>query len=830
MHSQATTTNNRLPLPLASSSCHSFAFAFPSLACYQYIHSLHPLDDSQGGLDLQSHVRLVEVVQQTTTSSYLSLSQTHTHTHTIACAKMSPSEQEQQWQGQQGQQDHHTHQKDDDCHDGDDDDDDDYFNEDEVLARYKVWSHDVGDKVISLAEDVVLTCDNWRDPKSNVAKLESAIGDSTKKHLIFYDMWSDEVVREILSVLWRCPYRQWTTIEFRGCQETHVHQVLECVLEMDVVQVVVFSLTKERFDPRRRTNNSTFDIISRKTSTSTRRTVYRRQRDDNSSTINRRLQCIIFHQRPLHFIQYESLKDLNIKHLHFLDGIMLHPDEIPELAQGLMANTSLKSFSFLGGVMNGSGGTAMAAPGGQAMSGGFIQYDVSAFVVALTSHPSLKRLSLNLKSTSGNGVIGLQSLLSSETSALRFLTLTGGFPLNTFFPPGTFSQGLKATNIRHLQLHDIFLFDHDLQDLASGLQENSSHSSPIESLSLDLDAYCSVDVSNVAFALQSNRNLKRLALTGRCSLGKGVHGVSNILKSPTCQLEDLHLSGAFNDQEKRLPDFLTILVDGLRNNKVMRSLDLSRNGLTDHEVASVYNVLWTCPMLSSLDLGMNEVTSTSIESFSKQDKASNLAALRISSPTFSFFQINDKICKDLLIMLSRNPKLGDINFNMGRIDWHQTYDMKYDRMKWHHFAPSYRVYSLHSNNKRVEYLKAKDLKPEGRRDLEKAQFLLDYNWAGRSVTSEEKSLPLSVWPTILARIMSGRRCFWTGRKEPTDNLGHRHDVTFELLRGTLCSSLNNYKEHLENISDKDRRFCMKFRTRPSKKQKLCEPEDGVGKS
>eukprot|EP00529_Nitzschia_sp_RCC80_P014868 CAMPEP_0113497574 /NCGR_PEP_ID=MMETSP0014_2-20120614/30703_1 /TAXON_ID=2857 /ORGANISM="Nitzschia sp." /LENGTH=731 /DNA_ID=CAMNT_0000391523 /DNA_START=115 /DNA_END=2310 /DNA_ORIENTATION=- /assembly_acc=CAM_ASM_000159 len=722
-------------------------------------------------------------------------------------------------------------------HRADDDDDRDDFNEDEVLARYKVWSHDVGDKVISLAEDVVLTCDNWRDPKSNVTKLELSMDDPTKKHLIFYDMWSDEVVHEILCVLQRCPYRQWTTIEFRGCQEKHVHQVLECVLEMDVVQVVVFSLTNERFDPRRRTNNSTFDVISRKTSSTARTTHRRHSNNDNSSTstINQRLQCIVFHQRPLHFIQYESLKDLNVKHLHFLDGIMLHPNEIPELAQGLMANTSLKSFSFLGGVMNTGGTTTTSTTSGGGagqMMSGIIQHDVSAFVLALTSHPSLQRLSLNLKSTSGNGVIGLQSLLSSETSALRFLTLTGGFPLNTFFPPGTFSQGLKTTKVRHLQLRDIFLFDHDVQDLASGLQQNSNNhqslSSSIESLSLGLDAYCSVDVSNIALALQSNQNLKRLALTGRCSLGKGVHGVAKILKSSTCQLEDLHLSGAFNDQEKILPDFLTILVDGLRNNKILRSLDLSRNGLTNHHAASVYNVLWTCPMLSSLDLGMNEVTSTSIESFSKQDKASNLAVLRISSPVFSFFQINDKLCKDLVTMLNRNPKLGDINFNMGRIDWHQTYDVKDDRMKWHHFSPSYRVYSLHSNNKRVEYLKAKDLKPEGRKDLEKAQFLLDYNWAGRSVAAQEKSLPLSVWPKILARVMSGRRCFWTGRREPTDNLGHRHDVTFGLLRGTLGSSLNN--EHLENMGEKRRRFCMKgeIRITPAKKQKLYDREKAVG--
>eukprot|EP00537_Pseudo-nitzschia_pungens_P011799 CAMPEP_0172397056 /NCGR_PEP_ID=MMETSP1061-20121228/28702_1 /TAXON_ID=37318 /ORGANISM="Pseudo-nitzschia pungens, Strain cf. pungens" /LENGTH=83 /DNA_ID=CAMNT_0013129117 /DNA_START=24 /DNA_END=272 /DNA_ORIENTATION=+ len=67
----------------------------------------------------------------------------------------------------------------------------DPFNEDEILNRFKVISHDIGDKVISLSEDVLLTCDSWSDPKSNIEKLEEAIHDPRKKHLVFYDMWHD---------------------------------------------------------------------------------------------------------------------------------------------------------------------------------------------------------------------------------------------------------------------------------------------------------------------------------------------------------------------------------------------------------------------------------------------------------------------------------------------------------------------------------------------------------------------------------------------------------------------------------------------------------------
>lgn len=627
------------------------------------------------------------------------------------------------------------------------------FNEDEILTRFKICSHDIGDKVISLSEDVLMTCNNWRDPKSNVKKLEEAMHDPCKRHLVFYDMWNDEVVQEIVNLLRRwCRNRCWTSIEFRGCQERHVNAVLQCALEMDIVQTVAFSLTNDRFDPRRRSNNSTFDIISR--------TV--------DAYANQRLECVIFHQRPFHFLQYESLKDLKVKRLHFLEKAMLHPQEIAELARGLEANTSLESFSFLGGITHMIEGN-----------------DVSKLVCALTSHPSLRRLSLNLRSTMAFGVSGLESLLASQNSALKCLTLTGGFPFNTFFPPGTFSQGLKSTKVKHLHLRDIFLFDHDVQDLAVGMQANQS----LRSFSLKVDADSAIDISSIAFAVQSNLRLERLSLSGKCSVGNGVHGIAKLLSSETCQLRDLHLSGAFQEVEKRAPQFLEIFSNGLRGNKSLHSLDLSCNGFNDKDVITVYNVVWTCPHLSNLDLGMNEITSNAIESFAESTEKTNLGVLRISSPYFSFFQINDKLCQTLVQLLSKNPRLGDVNFNMGHIEWHDSYSTKDGKMKWHHFFPAFRVHSLHSNNKRVEYLKTKELKPEGLKDLAKVQLLLDSNWAGRSLGSQQKPLPLGGWPKVFERVMNGRTCFWTGRQEAPSNLMHQYDVSYSLLRGNLSSFL-----------------------------------------
>jgi len=619
------------------------------------------------------------------------------------------------------------------------------FNEDEILNRFKVISHDIGDKVISLSEDVLLTCDSWCNHKSNVRKLEEAINDPRKKHLVFYDMWHDDIVEEILRLFRRHRKRYWSSIEFRGCQERHITAVLETALKMDIVQTIAFSLTNDRYGPTRICDNSTFDIIAR------------------SMENNQRLECLIFHSRPIHFIQYKSLKNLKVKRLHFLEGIFLHPNEIPELAAGLKANHSLISFSFLGGIQVSNGN------------------DIGNIIDALKSHPSLKRLLLCLKSSSEVGVAGLSELLTCQDSVLESLTLTGGFTLNSFFPEATFSEGLKKSKLKHLHLRDIFLFPHDVQDMAVGLRSNRS----IESFSVKLDASnMAMDVSPIAFAIQDNCQIQRLALGGRCSLGQGVYGIAKLLSSKKSKLKDLHLSGAFLDKDLRTPDFIQIFINGLKENQQLESLDLSVNALSNEEASMIYNEISTCPNLANLDLGMNDITSEVVESFANFKTPNQLGVLRISSPNFSFFEINDRLCQTLIKILTTNPRLGDMNFNMGPVEWHHSYQEN-GKMKWHHFFPSYLTYGLHFNNKRVNYLKTKELNEGGRRDLERIQYLLDYNWTGRSLVSHHiKNMPMSLWPKVLERIWKGRTCFWTGREQGS-KLEYAHSVTYSFLREHL---------------------------------------------
>ena len=516
------------------------------------------------------------------------------------------------------------------------------FNEDEILNRFKVISHDIGDKVISLSEDVLLTCDSWSNPKSNIRKLEEAINNPRKKHLVFYDMWHDDIVEKILLLFCEHRNRYWSSIEFRGCQERHINAILECALKMDIVQTIAFSLTNDRYDPTKVCRNSTFDIIAR------------------SMTNNQWLECLVFHSRPMHFIRYESLKNLNVKRLHFLEGILLHPNEIPELAAGLRANHSLLSFSFLGGTLASNGN------------------DISNIVDALKSHPSLKRLILCLKSSSEDGVNGLSDLIRCQNSDLESLTLMGGFTLTSLFPPATLSEGLKRSKLKHLHLKDICLFPSDVQDMAIGLKSNRF----IESLSIVLDASNrTVDVSPIAFAIQNNHNLQRLALSGKCSLGPGVSGIAELLSSEKSKLKNLHLSGAFLDKESRHEGFLRIFLHGLRGNQRLESLDLSVNALSDEEVSMIYKEVSTCRALDNLDLGMNDITANVVESFVEVNTPNNLAVLRISSQKFSFFEINDQVCQRLIKLLTTNPRLGDVNFNMGLVEWHHSYQES-GKMQW----------------------------------------------------------------------------------------------------------------------------------------------------
>jgi len=642
----------------------------------------------------------------------------------------------------------------------------DPFNEDEILNRFKVISHDIGDKVISLSEDVLLTCDSWSDPKSNIEKLEEAIHDPRKKHLVFYDMWHDSVVDGILFLFSKYCERCWSSIEFRGCQERHINAVLERVLQLDIVQTLAFSLTNDRYNPTRTCNNSTFHIISR------------------SMRGNERFQCLIFHSRPMHFIQYEALRFLKVKRLHFLDGIVLHPKEIPELAAGIEANNSLISFSFLGGTQVSQGD------------------DIAKIVGALKSHPSLKRLVLCLKSAPENGVTGLSDLLKCRNSVLESLTLTGAFTLSSFFPKATFSKGLASSKLRHLHLRDILLFPDDVEDMAIGMRKNRS----IESLSIKLKASSTrVDVAPIAFAVEGNHVIQRLSLSGNCSLGRGVYGIAKLLSSKESKLKDLHLSGAFYDKPSRSPNFLQIFLSGLRGNQRVQSLDLSVNSLSDEEVSTIYNTMSTCHSLNNLDLGMNDITSQVVGSFAKVKTPNHLGVLRISSQRFSFFEINDRVCRRLIKLLTTNPRLGDVNFNMGPVEWHHSYQENGD-MKWHHFFPSYLTYALHFNNKRVNYLKTKELSKGGRRDLERIQYLLDYNWTGRSLVSRnmDQNIPISIWPKVMERIWKGRTCFWTGR-EQGKHLQCAHSVTYSLLREHL---VNIFKEgNATNVSAGAKRVC-----------------------
>ncbi|KAL3922784.1 MAG: hypothetical protein SGILL_002015 [Bacillariaceae sp.] len=624
------------------------------------------------------------------------------------------------------------------------------FNEDEVLNRFKVIRHDIGDKVISLSEDVLVTCDNWRDPKSSVLKLEASISDPKKKHLVFYDMCHDEIVLEIMSLLRRkCQNRCWKLVEFRGCQERHINAILRTVLEMDIVQTIAFSLTNEKYDPMRRGTNSTFEVIGR------------------SMENNIRFECLIFHSRPIHFIQHDALKSLRVKRLHFLENVNLHSNEVTELAVGLKFNTSLKSFSFLGNVTQISDGR-----------------DVSKIVSALKGHPTLERLSLCLTGSGEEGVSGLDDLISCPNSALTSVTFSGGFTTNSLFAKESLSRGLENSTVKHLHLRDIFLFPEDVIDLALGIKLNCS----LESFSIKLDATDrSVNVAPIAFALEHNHSIRRLALTGRCSLGEGVHGIKNLLTSKKSALKDLLLSGAFLDKSLRARDYLEIFNEGLRGNTKLENLDLSVNDLTDEEAVMVYEQVCTCPNLTSLDLGMNDISQCALESFSEHPNPTQLSVLRVSSPKFSFFQINDSLCSTIKKLLSKNPRLNDVNFNMGIVEWHQTY-LK-GKMQWHHFFPAYRVYALHSNNKRVQYLKNKELNEEGKRDLDRIQYLLDYNWAGRTLANSNDKTPLALWPRVLERIGKGRTCFWTGRKEKDASLTSSHDVTYSLLRNHVAQFL-----------------------------------------
>ena len=121
------------------------------------------------------------------------------------------------------------------------------------------------------------------------------------------------------------------------------------------------------------------------------------------------------------------------------------------------------------------------------------------------------------------------------------------------------------------------------------------------------------------------------------------------------------------------------------------------------------------------------------------------------------------------------------------------------------FFPSYLTYGLHFNNKRVNYLKTKELAENGRCDLERIQYLLDYNWTGRWLVSHnvENSTPIALWPNVMERIWKGRTCFWTGREQGSE-LQYAHSVTYSLLREHLVSIFKSSSNCETNTNAKRR--------------------------
>ena len=113
---------------------------------------------------------------------------------------------------------------------------------------------------------------------------------------------------------------------------------------------------------------------------------------------------------------------------------------------------------------------------------------------------------------------------------------------------------------------------------------------------------------------------------------------------------------------------------------------------------------------------------------------------------------------------------------------------------------------MHFNNKRVNYIKTKELSRAGRLDLERIQYLLDYNWTGRSLVSHgyaDKKVPISLWPKVLERVWKGRTCFWTGREQGT-RLECAHSVAYSFLREHLVVVFKSSHENSSNTTASDR--------------------------
>ncbi|XP_075701057.1 NACHT, LRR and PYD domains-containing protein 12-like [Rhinoderma darwinii] len=157
-----------------------------------------------------------------------------------------------------------------------------------------------------------------------------------------------------------------------------------------------------------------------------------------------------------------------------------------------------------------------------------------------------------------------------------------------------------CTNIEELNLHGCSLQTEGLERLAPALHN-------LQNLSLGDNDLPDTSCIQLASGIRNNRSLKKLDLSGNRLSGPHLSDLMEVLSSPDCGIEELHLGG--ND----LPGTSCIqLASGIRNNRSLKILDLYSNRLSGPHLSDLMEALSSPDCgIEELHLGGNDLPDTS---------------------------------------------------------------------------------------------------------------------------------------------------------------------------------------------------------------------------
>jgi hypothetical protein len=160
----------------------------------------------------------------------------------------------------------------------------------------------------------------------------------------------------------------------------------------------------------------------------------------------------------------------------------------------------------------------------------------------------------------------------------------------------------SQNHFEELSMESVTFSDGAITELASGLKQNSS-------LCLLSVAECDlgdVELAELVGAVESHPSLKELWLPGNEGQQHALAALGKVMASRSCLIEVLNLCGQSYD-DGGLEGWLGSLVHGLQWNESLTRLDLSNNGLRDEDIDDLGQILASCK-LETLNLSGNKIT------------------------------------------------------------------------------------------------------------------------------------------------------------------------------------------------------------------------------